>query len=322
MKAAVRSKYGLPGDLTIKELDIPTPKDGEVLIRVYATTVNRTDCHVLSGRPLFMRLFTGLFKPRSSIIGSDFVGEIAAVGSSVQSFKAGDKIMGFGGVFGCGSHAQYFILPETKATKAIILMPGNITYDQAAACLEGAFYAASGINQLKLKAGQKALVYGAMGAIGSSYVQFLKNYGVYITAVCSSENTELVRSLGADKVIDYRTDDFTKDSEQYDFVFDAVGKSSFVKCKKLLKKNGIYTSSNGLINILWLFITPLFGGKKVVFSPPKSIKAGLNFIKDLVENGRFRPVIDRKYPIDKIAEAFTYVATGQKIGNVIITMDA
>jgi NADPH:quinone reductase-like Zn-dependent oxidoreductase len=322
MKAAVRSKYGLPGDLTIKELDIPTPKDDEVLIRVYATTVNRSDCHVLSGRLLFMRLFTGLFKPRSSIIGSDFAGKIAAVGSSVQSFKAGDKIMGFGGVFGCGSHAQYFILPETKAIKAIILMPGNITYDQAAACLEGAFYAASGINQLKLKAGQKALVYGATGAIGSSYVQFLKNYGVYITAVCSSENTELVRSLGADKVIDYRTDDFTKDSEQYDFVFDAVGKSSFVKCKKLLKKNGIYTSSNGLINILWLFITPIFCGKKVVFSPPKSIKEGLDFIKNLIEKGNFRPVIDRKYPIDKIAEAFTYVASGQKIGNVIITMDA
>jgi NADPH:quinone reductase-like Zn-dependent oxidoreductase len=261
MKAAVRSKYGLPGDLSVKELDIPTPKDDEVLIRVHATTVNRSDCHVLSGRPFFMRFFTGLFKPRSSIIGSDFAGQIAAVGSSVQSFKAGDKIMGFGGVFGCGSHAEYFLLPETKALKAIVTKPDNITYDQAAACLEGAFYAASGINELKLKAGQKAMVYGATGAIGSSYVQFLKNYGVYITAVCSSENTELVRSLGADKVIDYRTEDFTKDSEQYDFVFDAIGKSTFVKCKKLLKKNGIYTASNGLINILWVFITPLFGGK-------------------------------------------------------------
>jgi NADPH:quinone reductase-like Zn-dependent oxidoreductase len=230
--------------------------------------------------------------------------------------------MGFGGVFGCGSHAQYFILPETKAIKAIILMPGNITYDQAAACLEGAFYAASGINQLKLKAGQKALVYGATGAIGSSYVQFLKNYGVYITAVCSSENTELVRSLGADKVIDYRTDDFTKDSEQYDFVFDAVGKSSFVKCKPLLKKNGIFTSSGGFENLFWALITKLSGGKKVLFVPPTDINSTLGFIKDLVEKGSFKPVIDRKYPIDKIAEAFKYVATGEKIGNVIITMDA
>lgn len=321
MKAAVRSKYGLPGDLTIKELDIPTPKDDEVLIRVHTSTVNRSDCHVLSGKPFFMHFFTGLFKPRASIIGSDFAGEIAATGSGVQSFKAGDKIMGFGGVFGCGAHAQYFILPETKATKAIVPLPASITYDEAAACLEGAYYAASCIMHLKPTAGQKALVYGATGAIGSSYVQFLKYYGVYITAVCGAENFELIRSLGADKVIDYRTADFTKDDEQYDFVLDAIGKSSFIKCKKLLKKKGVFNSSNGLINILWVFIMPLFGGKRVVFAPPGSIIAGLNFIKDLVEKGKFKPVIDRKYPLDKIAEAYKYVATGQKIGNVIITMD-
>jgi NADPH:quinone reductase-like Zn-dependent oxidoreductase len=322
MKAAVRSKYGLPGDLAIKELDIPTPKDDEVLIRVHATTVNRSDCHVLSGKPFFMRFFTGLLKPRASIIGCDFTGEIAATGSNVRAFKAGDKIMGFGGVFGCGSHAQYFILPETKATKAIVPMPANLTYDEAAACLEGAFYAASGIMHLKPRAGQKALVYGATGAIGSSHVQFLKYYGLYITAVCGAENSDLVRSLGADKVIDYRTADFTKDDEQYDFVLDAIGKTSFMKCKKLLKKKGVFTASNGLINFLWVLITPLFGGKRVDFSPPKSITAGLHFIKDLVEKEKFKPVIDRKYPLDKIAEAYKYVASGQKIGNVIITMDA
>ena len=143
MKAAVRSKYGLPGDLTIKELEIPTPKENEVLIRVHASTVNRSDCHVLSGKPLFMHFFTGLFKPRESIIGSDFTGEVEAVGSTVQAFKPGDKIMGFGGVFGCGSHAQYFILPETKAIESMVIMPDNLAYEQAAACLEGAFYAAS-----------------------------------------------------------------------------------------------------------------------------------------------------------------------------------
>jgi NADPH:quinone reductase-like Zn-dependent oxidoreductase len=321
MKAAVRSKYGLPGDLTIKELAIPTPKDDEVLIRVHATTVNRSDCHVLSGKPFFMRFFTGLFKPRASIIGSDFTGEIAKTGSAVRAFKAGDKIMGFGGVFGCGSHAQYFILPETKATKAIVPLPANITYDDAAACLEGAFYAASGIIQLKPTAGQKALVYGATGAIGSSYVQYLKYCGVYITAVCGAENSELVRSLGADKIIDYRTADFTKDDERYDFVFDAIGKTTFIKCKKLLNKKGVFSSSNGLINILWVFITRLFGGKKVSFSAPVPVKEGLLFIKEQIEKGSFRPVIDRKYPLVKIAEAFIYVATGQKTGNVIITMD-
>jgi NADPH:quinone reductase-like Zn-dependent oxidoreductase len=185
--------------------------------------------------------------------------------------------------------------------------------------LEGAFYA-TGNTLLNLKAGQKALVYGATGAIGSSYVQFLKFYGVYITAVCRGEHTELVKSLGADKVIDYAKNDFTKDPERYDFIFDAVGKSTFARCKPLLKKNGIYTSAGGAENIFLVLITPLFGGKKVVFKSFKSIKAGLSFIKNLIEERRFRPVIDRQYTIDKIVEAFTYVVSGQKIGNVILTM--
>ncbi len=322
MKAAVRFKYGLPGDLCIKELEVPIPKNDEVLIRVHATTVNRSDCHVLSGRPLLMRLFTGLFKPRASIIGTDFAGKIEAVGSAVHSFIKGDKIMGFGGGIGCGAHAQYFILPESKAIKAMIVMPPNLTYDEAAACLEGAYYAAAQINPLKLKPGQKALVYGATGAIGSSYVQFLKYYGVYTTAVCRGEHKELLSSLGADKVIDYTTEDFTKDNEQYDFVFDAVGKSSFFKCKKLLKQKGGYTSSDGWINLFLVMITPLLGGKKVFFSFPQKIAEGLTFIRDLIEKGSFRPIIDRKYPLEKIVEAYKYVASGQKIGNVVITMDA
>jgi NADPH:quinone reductase-like Zn-dependent oxidoreductase len=322
MKAAVRSKYGSSEVLSIKEINKPAPKGNEVLIRVYAASVNRTDNHVLTGRPFLMRLFTGLFKPKLAVTGSDFAGQVEATGSAVKSFKAGDKIMGFGGVFGCGSHAQYFTLPETKAAKAIVSMPRNITYEQAAACLEGAYYAATGIIQLKPTAGQKALVYGATGAIGSAYVQFLKFYGVYVTAVCAGENSELVRSWGADKIIDYKTEDFTKDEERYDYVVDAVGKSSFVKCKPLLKKNGIFTSSGGFENLFWALITKLSGGKKVLFVPPTDINSTLGFIKDLVEKGSFKPVIDRKYPLDKIAEAFKYVATGQKIGNVIITMDA
>ena len=321
MKAAVRSNYGLPGDLSIKELDIPVPKDDEVLIRVIATTVNRSDCHVLSGRPFIMRLFTGLFKPRSPIIGSDFSGKVEAVGTSVQAFKAGDQIMGFGGGFGCGSHAQYFTLPEVKAKKMMISMPPGIAYDEAAACLEGACYAAAQIKPLQPKPGQKALVIGATGAIGSSYVQYLKYYGAYTTAVCSNENEKLVSALGANKIIDYTTEDFTKDNEQYDFVFDAVGKSSFFKCKRLLKKNGIYTSSGGFLNLLLLLITPIFGGKKVVFSFSNDIPAELNFIKELIMKGSFKAVIDRKYPLEQIAEAYHYVASGKKIGNVIITMD-
>ena len=320
MKAAVRTKFGLPGDLAIKEINKPTPKDNEVLIKVYASTVNRSDVHVLSGEPKYMRLFVGFSKPKQSIIGSDFTGLVEAVGSTVKAFKPGDKVMGFGGVFGCGSHAQYFVLTETKAIEYMVMKPDNLDYEQAAACLEGTFYAASGINQLKPKAGEKAMVYGATGAIGSAYVQLFKYYGVYVTAVCGSENFDLVRSLGADKLIDYKTQDFTKDNEQYDYVFDAVGKKSFFECKSLLNKKGKFSSSAGLGNIFLAMVTPLFGGKRVLFGAPKDIAGELNFIKGLVETGKFRPVIDRKYPFEKIAEAYTYVASGQKIGNVVITM--
>ena len=321
MKAAVRTKFGLPGDLAVKEIGKPTPKDNEVLIKVYASTVNRSDCHVLSGEPKYMRLFVGFSKPKESIIGSDFTGQVEAVGSAVKAFKPGDKIMGFGGVFGCGSHAQYFVLPEAKAIQYMIMMPANLDYEQAAACLEGAYYAAAGLSNLNLKAGEKAMIYGATGAIGSAYVQFFKYYGVYVTAVCGAENFNLVRSLGADKVIDYKTQDFTKDDDRYDYVFDAVGKKTFFECKSLLNKKGQFSSSGGLSNIFLAMITPLFGGKRVLFSAPKDIAGNLNFIKGLVEKGKFKPIIDRKYPLEKIAEAYTYVASGQKIGNVIITMD-
>jgi len=318
MKAAIRSKYVPPGVLSIQEIDKPTPKENEVLIRVYAASANRTDNHVLTGRPFFMRLFTGLFKPKLAITGSDYAGQVEATGSTVGSFKAGDKVMGFAGVFGFGKHAQYITVPETKG---IVFMPRNITYEQAAACLESTFYAASCITQLKPTAGQKALVYGATGAIGSAYVQFFKYYGVYVTAVCGGENSELVRSWGADKIIDYKTEDFTKDNERYDLVIDAIGKSTFAKCKRLLKKKGMYLPSNGIENLFLVPITRLLGGKRVGFSGPRDIKGNLNFIKELVEKGSFKPVIDRIYPMEKIAEAFTYVATGQKIGNVIIKMD-
>ncbi len=322
MKVAFRSKYGSPEVLSIKEVAIPIPNDNEVLIRIHATTVNRSDCHLLTGKPFLLRIFTGLFKPKLSTTGTDFAGQIAATGKNVTAFKTGDKVMGFGGgLLGIGSHAQYLLLPETKAIKLAVNIPGNLNYEEAAACLEGAFYAA-GVSFLHPGSGQKALVYGATGAIGSSYVQFLKFYGVYITAVCREEHSELIRSLGADKVIDYTKEDFTKDTERYDFVLDAVGKSSFARCKPLLKKKGIYMSSGGMENLFLVLFTPLFGRKKVVFKSFKRIKPGLDFIKALIEKGSFRPVIDRSYPIDKIAEAFTYVATGQKKGNVIITMDA
>lgn len=316
MKAAVRVKYGPPTEvLSIQEIDKPAPKDDEVLIKVYASSANRTDYHVLTGKPNFMRLFTGLPKPRLTITGSDFAGQVEAIGPSVTSFKVGDKVMGFSGVFCIGSHTEYITFAESKG---IVVMPDNITYEQAAACLEGTYYAAAGINYLKPTAGQKALIYGATGAIGSADVQILKYYGVYVTAVCGGEHADLVRSLGADKVIDYKTQDFTKDDEQYDYVFDSVDKTGFLKCKPLLKKNGIFSSSGGFEYLVWSLITKVTGGKKVLFIPPKDIKGNLEFIAKLIQEGRYRPLIDRTYPLEKIAEAFTYVGTGQKIGNVII----
>jgi NADPH:quinone reductase-like Zn-dependent oxidoreductase len=318
MKAAFRSKYGPPAEvLRIKEIDKPTPKDDEVLIKVHAASASRTDHYILIGQ-LIMRLFIGLFKPKKPFIGSDFAGQVEATGAAVTSFKAGDKVMGFSGMFSIGSLAEYITFPESKG---IVSMPANMNYEQAAALVEATFYAASSVLKLDPKAGQKALVYGATGAIGSADVQFLKYFGVYVTAVCGGENSELVRSLGADKIIDYKTQDFTKDEERYDFVVDAVGKASFVKCKHLLKKNGMYLPSDGFENFFLVPLTRMFGGKRVLFNAPRNVKGTLNFIKELVEKGSFRPVIDRIYPFDKIAEAFTYVGTKQKIGNVIIKID-
>ena len=320
MKAAIRSRYGPPEVLRIEEVAIPTLKENEVLIRVRAATVNRSDCHVLTGLPLFMRLLTGLFKPRLATTGSDFAGTVEATGSNVKTFKVGDRVMGFEGGLGAGSHAQYLAFPETGG---IVNIPESLSYEEAAACMEGAWYAFSTIDYLKPKAGQKALVYGATGAIGCAFVQFLKFYDVSITAVCPTENDVLIKSLGAERIIDYRTEGFTQDKERYDYVFDAVGKASFYKCKSVLRDNGLYTATGGFINIIPILTTALFRGKKALFiMPPRDIKAGLNFIKELIEKGKFRGVVDRTYPLEKIADAFTFVASGQKIGNVIIKMDS
>ena len=318
MKASFRSKYGSPEILSIRELGMPIPKDDEVLIRVIAATVNRTDYGLLKGTPFILRFFSGLFKPKFSITGTDFAGQIEGIGINVTSFKIGDRVMGFGGI-GAASHAEYLTIPESKA---IFIIPANISYEHAAASMEGGFYALHSIDSVNAKAGQSALVYGATGAIGSSAVQFLKFYGLRVTAVCSGESIELVKSLGADKIIDYKKDDFAKDSEQYNFVFDAVGKTSFSKCKRLLTKHGIFIPSDGFLNVLLSLTTPIFGGKKVVFRPPTNLKRSLDFIKNLLEIGSFKPVIDRKYPLDDIVEAYKYVGTGQKIGNVIIAMGA
>ncbi len=318
MKAVYRSEYGSPDVLTIREIEKPEPGKEEILIKVYATTVNRTDCAILIAKPFIMRFFTGLFRPKQKIPGTDFAGKVEEVGEAVTKFKAGDRVWGFNDN-GVSSQAEYMILSEDEA---IEIIPDTISYEQAAASAEGAHYAYNFIKKVKLQAGRKVLVNGATGAIGSSALQFLKYFGVYVTAVCSTENIELVKTRGADKVIDYTKEDFTNDDEKYDCVFDAVGKSTFFKCKRLLNKNGVYISSelgHYLQNPLLSLITPFTMGRRVKFPIPLDVKGSLKFIKKLLEEEKFKPFIDRNYPIEKIHEAYEYVSSGQKIGNVIIT---
>jgi NADPH:quinone reductase-like Zn-dependent oxidoreductase len=317
MKAAVRSDYGSPGVLKITEAELPVPGDNEILIRVHAATVSRTDCGILWGRPLPVRFFTGLRKPRLQITGCDFAGEVAEKGKKVKAFSKGDRVMGFSGIVPCGSHAQYLVIDENKP----IRIPASLNYETAAACLEGAFYANCCINSLLPVVRKKVLVNGATGAIGSAAVQLLKYHGAEVTVVCAGENFPLMKFFGADRMIDYEKEDFTKDTGSYDVVVDAVGKSSFMKCKRILKKNGIYTSSEGFINLLLRLLTKITGGKKVMFSLPKDLQPGLHFITDLAAQGKFHPVIDRKYSLETITDAYEYVASGEKIGNVILHLD-
>jgi NADPH:quinone reductase-like Zn-dependent oxidoreductase len=320
MKVVNYTKYGSPDVLQLKEVDKPVPKDNELLIRVYATTVNRTDCATIRAKPFFMRLVTGLITPNKQTPGTDFAGKIDAIGKDVISFKVGDKVFGFDDE-GLSSHAQYLTLAEDEALATI---PENCSYKQAAASIEGAHYAYNFINKVKIENGQKILVNGATGAIGSAAVQLLKAYKADITAVCGTKNLELVKSLGADRVIDYEKEDFTQQKLKYDFVFDTVGKSSFGKCKPLLNPGGVYISSElGWMyqNLFLAFVTPIVGNKKVVFPVPTDIKGSVLLIKKLVEEGKFKAVIDRTYPLELIADAYRYVETGQKTGNVVITME-
>ena len=320
MKAAVQTRYGRPDVVRISEVEKPTPKDNEVLVKVHATTVNRTDCACRAAKPFFMRFFTGLITPRATILGNEFAGVVEAVGSGVTTFELGDRVFGYNeGPF--GAHAEYLSIP---ADGSLATMPANVTYPQAAASTEGSHYALAQIRGAKIQSGQDVLVNGATGAIGSAAVQLLKSLGAGVTAVCATGNMELVKGLGADRVIDYTTQDFTRDNHTYDVVLDSVGKSSFGQCKRLLKPGGIYISSElGPLaqNPLLAVIAPLHSGKKVLFPIPKHDQQMIGYLRELLESGKFTPVIDRTYPLDQIVEAYRYVETGQKTGNVVISLE-
>jgi len=318
MKAIVYTEYGPPEVLQIKDVPKPRPKDDEVLVQIYATTVNRTDTGFRSAKYLVSRLVTGLKGPRKPIAGSEFAGKVIEAGADVTNFKVGDKVFGFEDVRS-GAHAEYL---ATAAGGSIAKMPDGFSYQELAPAGEGATYAISIIKSVGIGKGQRVLVYGASGAIGSAAVQIVKYLGAEVTAVCGTKNVNLMRSIGADRVIDYEKEDFTKKAEgTFDLVLDTVGKSSYGACKKLLSPKGTYCPAelghhgqNPLLAI-WFAIT---GSRKVIFPIPKINKETMEYIKQLIESGAYKPVIDKMYPLDQIIEATKYVESGQKTGNVVI----
>ncbi|PHR10531.1 MAG: NAD(P)-dependent alcohol dehydrogenase [Aequorivita sp.] len=318
MKASIRRNYCSPSQLKIEEIEKPNPKDDEVLIRVYTTTVNRTDCANLTAKPFIMRCVLGLFKPRKIIVGTDFAGEVISIGKNVNSVNIGDRVFGFNDT-GSESQAEYL----TTVAENIFAIPKNIEYKQAAASLEGAHYAYSFIHKVNIKSGQRILINGATGAIGSALLQFVRQYDVKIAATCNTKNIELIQTLGADKIFDYTKEDFTDKGEKYDFVFDTVGKSTFGKCKSILNKKGVYISSELGPYSQNLFF-PLFNSitsKKVIFPIPYNKRETIPYISSQLEKGIFKPVIDREYHLKDISKAYEYVIKGEKIGNVLINLN-
>jgi NADPH:quinone reductase-like Zn-dependent oxidoreductase len=322
MKAVVYEKYGPPEVLQIKEVEQPVPKDNEVLIKIFATTVNRTDCGFRKPEyPVIIRLVNGLFKPKKQILGSEFAGVVEEVGSHVKLFKKGDEVFGLTGN-NFGAHAEYICIAEDGA---IVTRPANMNFEEAAAVCDGLMLAYNYIKEIKNPSGKNILIYGASGSIGTAAVQLAKYFGFEITAVCNTKNLELVKTLGADTVIDYTKEDFTKINQTFDVVMDAVGKSSYFKCKSLIKKGGIYFSTDlGYLaqNPFLALWTSIFGkmpsGKKVLFPIPKEKKQDIQLFKEIIEAGKYKAVIDRKYKLEEIVEAYKYVETEQKTGNVVI----
>ena len=317
MKAVVYTRYGSPDVLNVIDIPKPEPMAGEVLIQVHYSTVNRTDCGMRGANYFVSRFVTGLLKPKYTTTGSEFAGQIVAVGQGVTDYAIGDKVFGFDDVR-AGAHAEFVV---KKASGSFAVIPEGYSYEQMASAGEGATYALNVINAAKITKGQKVMVYGASGAIGSAAVQILKHMGADVTAVCGTSTISKVKTLGADRVIDYQTQDFTARSDRYDLVFDAVGKSSYGVCKKLLTPKGIYYSSelgkggqNPLLAI-WFAIT---GSHKVIFPIPRITKAVILQISGIIAAGDFEPLVDRTYDLKDIRQAATYVESGQKVGNVLI----
>ena len=321
MKAAVFDRYGPPEVQYIAEVDQPVPTDEQILVRVHAPTVNRADCHLRSGRPRWQRIFNLIFdrggvlrpKPRT-ILGGEYAGVVEAVGAAVTEFTVGERVFGMSIM---EAQAEYTC---RRASGPVASMPAGATFEECA-ITDGFLNALNCLRSAGPLEGKRVLVYGASGAIGTAGVQLAHHFGARVTAVCNTKNIELVRSLGADEVIDYMHEDFTKNGETYDVVFDAVGKKTFPQCKRSLSPGGSFLPTDGLVNGLWLLWTKRFGDKKVKAQlPPRYLKEDVVFLKELMEAGEYRAVIDRVVPLEDVVEATRYVETGQKTGNVVLTV--
>ncbi len=319
MKAVVQDEYGPPEVLRIAEVERPVPKAGEVLIRIRASTVTQTDAHGRSGHPALWRLFGGFRRPRWLALGVELSGEVATVGSGVTRFQVGDAVFGTPQAF--GAHAEYICLRERGA---LALKPANISFEEAAAVCDGAGQALSTLRAAKVEPGQRIVIYGASGSLGTAAVQIAKEMGAQVTGVCSTRNVELVRTLGADEVVDYTQDDFTKTGPVYDAIIDAVGKYSFRKGRRALKPGGIYVATDvgqdGLATFVMAITTRFVGDKRLKFAIGRRSRQDVEHMKALIEARKFHPVVDRTYPMEQAVEAHRYVESWHKTGNVVLTM--
>jgi NADPH:quinone reductase-like Zn-dependent oxidoreductase len=322
MQAVVHDTYGPPEVLRLESVERPVPKDDEVLIKIHATTVNRTDCHIRAANPFLWRLFgAGLRRPKQRMSGSELAGEVVAVGAAVTEFAVGDQVFGTSG-YRFGAHAEFICVRESAR---IAHKPSNMSFEEAAAVSDGALAALTSLGSVAPHAGQRIVVYGASGAMGTAAVQLAKHFGAEVTAVCNTKNVELVRSLGADVVVDYLQEDFTKNGETYDVIMDAVGKHSFRRCRRSLKPGGRFLATD--LGFMWhvpalALWSQWFGDRKLLFPLSGSTNDDLLLLKKLIETGEYRAVIDRRYPLEQVIEAAKYVETGQKTGNVVLTLDA
>jgi NADPH:quinone reductase-like Zn-dependent oxidoreductase len=319
MRAVVYDMYGPPEVQRLEDVERPVPKEDEVLVKIHATTVTRSDCGIRAAKPFLIRFFFGLRRPRQRILGTELSGEIEAVGAAVSEFAVGDHVFGSTNAFMTGTHAEFICMKESAP---LAHKPAGMTFEQAAAVTDGAVLALMCLNAAHPRKDQRILVYGASGAIGTAGVQLARYFEADVTAVCNTKNLELVRSLGADRVIDYTQEDFTKNGQTYDVIFDAVGKHSFSRCKGSLNRGGSYVATDGFQNLFLALWTSRIGDRKVLFPiPPHYTKKNVLFLKELIEAGKFRAVIDRCYALEDVVEATEYVETQQKTGNVVLTIN-